>query len=167
MVAVGRAVTPEQVQAARALAVAATPGPWQTDGGQVVETEEPPGDGTFEGDRADVCEVLHYGFAGHGTAEFIAAARELVPALCDDLEAARLRLSGYEKDVREYEACLRRAHATFLAQRDEAERMIAENERLTLALAAVTRERDEARQRLAYLEVENRIRARDPRRWCP
>ena len=82
---------------AKGRAEAAAPGPWETDGAQVVETAEPLDDGSFEGDRADVCEVLHYGTDGgpfpKGTVSFIAHSRTDLPALADGVIAMADELS--------------------------------------------------------------------------
>jgi len=83
MVDPGQAGKPDldvwRAEAGAALAIAdgATPGPWETDGGDVVETVNPIDD--VDEDCSDVCEVLHYRASDdadeHGTAAFIAAAR--------------------------------------------------------------------------------------------
>lgn len=94
-----------RVEAGAALAIAdgATPGPWETDGGDVVETVNPIDD--VDEDCSDVCEVLHYRASDdadeHGTAAFIAAARTgwprdaaRVAVLVDMLDRARAVLDA-------------------------------------------------------------------------
>jgi hypothetical protein len=73
------------VREVEARANKATPGPWETDGGQVVMTVDPVDDDADNDDGVDVCEVLHRGKGagvfGNGTALFIARARTDVPRL--------------------------------------------------------------------------------------
>lgn len=76
---------------------AATPGPWETDGGNVVRSESVPDD---DGDMGvdvcvDVCEVLHHGRAGSenartGTPEHIAGlSPDVVLALVAEIRRLR------------------------------------------------------------------------------
>lgn len=86
----------ERLKAIAARVEAAAPGPWETDGGQVVETVHTfPISGAADDEESamDVCEVLHYGQGGSGTVNFIAAARTDVPDLLahvEAIEAARI-----------------------------------------------------------------------------
>ncbi len=86
-------VTEDELAEIEQLDREATPGPWTTDGGQVVETEHRIDPEADEGERTDVCECLNYGRDSGpfrtGTARFIAAARSLLPRLADEVRALR------------------------------------------------------------------------------
>jgi hypothetical protein len=105
-------VTAEELAEIAHLDREATPGPWTTDGGQVVETEHQIDPEADPGERSDVCECLNYGRDPGpfrtGTARFIAASRDLMPRLAHDLAAERetsKRLADRNLDLgRELEA---------------------------------------------------------------
>lgn len=103
------------VEDAEARASKATPGPWETDGGRVVVTATPIDDE----DAVDVCEVLHRGndagaFGDH-TAQFIAHARQDVPALC----AAVRELDAEVSEARETALRMIRTVAPEVADRNK------------------------------------------------
>lgn len=91
-------IADERLDELQRLADAATPGPWETDGGAVVETADPIVDTPYGPSAADVYEVLHYGEDGAKhhcpTAKFIAAARTAIPYLL--AEVRRLQAEVHE-----------------------------------------------------------------------
>jgi hypothetical protein len=81
-------VTPEEIQAARALVQAATPGPWKAPSGVESEGWRIHGALYAESD------------SGPADGEFIAAARTLVPRLLDALDEARERAEAAVVEAR-------------------------------------------------------------------
>lgn len=143
-------VTPDQLAELRRLAEAATPGPWESS-----HNVDPPSDDNYHPNNPNR-EGRGEGPTITGTyrdvkamaaadAAFIAAARTAVPALCAEVE----RLTA---QVAELEAERDVMSETILGE------MIAINKQLLQHVAALTRERDEARAELAQrriIEVRN------------
>ena len=141
-----------------ALCEKATPGPWETDGGNVVRTMALEDD---DGDTGvDVCEVLHHGEGWDGTAVFLAACRTAVPALLARVKAAEARTGDVERECLEAKrsredalnalAEARECVAGYMAERDEqcarADVAEVEGKRLALALEGMRGERDDERE---------------------
>ena len=84
-------MTPEELDALEALAAAATPGPWEAGTAMCC-----PDMGWVDGPNRRVCPVLEPAKRTHtldaNDAEFIAGAREAVPALIAALREARARV---------------------------------------------------------------------------
>ncbi|MBO0804256.1 MAG: hypothetical protein J2P25_14425 [Nocardiopsaceae bacterium] len=131
---VGR-LTPEREQEIRARADAAAPGPWR------VERHEPTLSLLVVSD--DATSVIDFGYVGNrpqNNAEFVAHAREDVPALLAEVARLRAELEQRHDDVTG--ACLARW---------EEEQT---SERLRLALESAKRGRRDARARVAELEAQ-------------
>lgn len=118
-------MTHPAVQRARELAKKATPGPWETDGRQVVE-------GEYRGPEGN--EMVAWFFKPDGTrvenyeanSEFIAAARTLLPELVEAYDATDLECDERSRTI-----------DRLIAERD---RVVALNTRLTTMLTKVTDE---------------------------
>lgn len=121
---------PSDLTPMRARALAATRGPWETDGGNVVRTTGLTDD---DGDAGvDVCEVLHYGDRDGATAAHIAGCDpQSVIALIDRVEQA--------------EARYRRRHQETLEALSNGDAGLAYGEKWKAHAEQVERERDEAR----------------------
>jgi len=151
-------VTAEELAEIARLDAEATPGPWTTDGGQVVETEHQIDPEADPGERSDVCECLNYGRDPGpfrtGTARFIAASRDLMPRLAHDL-AERTAERDAEIERRE------RNEGALIVERDEA---IEERDALAATVERLIREagaiRLDERQRA---EAEHRALADEGR----
>jgi hypothetical protein len=152
--------TTDRLAEARALADAATPGPWiyeppeaiDAAGMHYVSTEYAPAD-----DDPPLAS-----FFDEPTARFVAASRQLVPELADELEQARAHLSIRDQQhhhlVGEYDKLLAELVKT-RAERDDANAdavaFLDTNENMGTALVEAREERDRARATAVALEQEN------------
>jgi hypothetical protein len=106
------------LDAIKARAEVATPGPWEEDGSEIYVV----------GSRAWVAESCHlaeYGVTAHGDldAEFIAHARTDVPALVAEVERLRADLAGVGRMAREDYARAEQAEQALVAAQAEMEQL--------------------------------------------
>lgn len=105
-------LSPEREQEIRELTEAATPGPWLTLDDQPSLTRLVRSD--------DYTLVISLGYVGNRTqndAEFIAAAREDVPALLAEVDRLRAELAGYESMTPQ--SCPKRLHPDWLVDSED------------------------------------------------
>ena|SRR3990167_2176530 len=111
-------MTPDEIKAARALIVAATPPPWGAKGDSVVCPSDEERDRRIEaGEPVHCCVVAYCDNEDHLTptqaaanAAFIAAARTLLPDALDEIERLRsLVEAAYTEGFYAYDLCEREA----------------------------------------------------------
>jgi len=142
-------MTAIDIDAIRKLADAATDGPWwawDRGVGYVIAVGEPGDVDEYDRPRRELPEGMRTDIGRREDAEFIAAARTLVPALCDELEQTRAALTAS------------RENAANLA--NENGRLLAENARLRQQRDDTLAELTDAGNEVDLLEAENkRLRA--------